>query len=113
MARLAQLGKSKSALPLMEAGVSESSSKGRYVSSTPFSTVTYCLSELSILHQSRYSLLPWEGGGGSGMGEGGKKQTDRCMSTFAQEKQTWKEVDKWEVRGSKRGDSNGLRSKAC
>lgn len=41
----------------MEAGVSDSSSKGRYVSSTPFRTATYCLSELSILHQSRYSLL--------------------------------------------------------
>lgn len=51
------MGKRVSAFPLMEAGVSESSSKGRYVSSTPFRTATYCLSELSILHQSRYSLL--------------------------------------------------------
>lgn len=55
--RLAQMGNKVSAFPLMAAGVSESSSKGRYVSSTPFSTVTYCLSELSILHQSRYNLL--------------------------------------------------------
>lgn len=51
--RLVQLGKRASAFPLTEAGVSESSSKGRYVSSTPFRTATYCLSELSIRHQSR------------------------------------------------------------
>ena len=55
--RLAQLGKRVSAFPLMEAGVSESSSRGRNVSSTPFRTATYCRSELSILHHSRYSLL--------------------------------------------------------
>lgn len=42
--------------------MSESSSRGRYVSSTPLSIATYCLSELSILHQSRYSLLQQEPG---------------------------------------------------
>lgn len=108
MVRLAQLGNSESAFPLMEAGVSESSSKGRYVSSTPFSTVTYCLSELSILHQSRYSLLRWRW---QRVGRGGKKQSEQCMSTLIKEKQTWKQVDKWEVRGSESEDSNGLRSK--
>lgn len=51
--RLLQLGKRPSAFPRMEAGVSQSSSKGRYVSSTPFRTATYCLSELSMRHQSR------------------------------------------------------------
>lgn len=51
--RLDQFGKRASAFPLMEAGVSESSSKGRYVSSTPFRMAAYCLSELSIRHQSK------------------------------------------------------------
>lgn len=33
------------------------------------------------------------------------------MSTLIKEKQTWKQVDKWEARGSESEDSNGLRSK--
>lgn len=47
--------------------------------------------------------------GGDGKGWGGEERNSAWI--HLKEKQTWKQVDKWEVRGSESEDSNGLRSK--